>query len=159
MNIARGKAICKLYKQGLTVSQVAKILGIDHSQVDSYLKVYYKKIYNEEYVPFAKKRAKFLGDLYDKYKKIYVQGAYSRTELCKLLQCKPNELEAMIQAYGLNNQWLKTYHGQVTLCNVSKEFRNDLVVKAKKYGYRSVRDLVVHALVEFSLYLDSKEEK
>lgn len=157
MNIQRGKNICKLYKEGLTLTQIAKQLNINHSQVESYLKNYYEKVYDEKYKKFGEKRKERLAELYNKYKDIYVQGLYSRKELCKELNCNVQELEAMIRKYNLKNQWLKTYQGQETLCNVSHEFRESVKQFAKDNNYRSVRAVIVEAVNEFMMIHQFKE--
>ena len=158
MNIERGKAVCELYRQGLTLTEVAKTLGISHSQVESYLKTYYKKIYDEDFVPYAKKQAKVLSELYQKYQDIYVPGVYTRKTLCKALDCDVHQLEAMLRRYRLKNQWLKTYAGQVTLCNTSREFRDSVSAFAKAHGFKSVREFTIFAINEMMLYLQDKEE-
>ena len=158
MNIERGKSVCELYRQGLTLTEVAKKLGISHSQVEAYLKTYYKKIYDEDFVPYAKKQAKVLSELYQKYQDIYVPGVYTRKTLCKALGCDVHQLEAMLRRYGLKNQWLKTYAGQVTLCNTSKEFRDSVFEFAKAYHFKSVREFTIFAINEMMLYLKDKEE-
>lgn len=61
------------------------------------------------------------------------------------------ELEAMIRKYRLNNQWLKTYDSQISLCNTSNEFREAIKEFAKNNGYKSVRDVVVRAINEYML--------
>lgn len=158
MNIERGKSVCDLYRQGLTLTEVAKTLGISHSQVEAYLKTYYKKIYDEDFVPYAKKQAKVLSELYQKYQDIYVPGVYTRKTLCKALDCDVHQLEAMLRRYRLKNQWLKTYAGQVTLCNTSKEFRNSVSEFVKAHGFKSVREFTIFAINEMMLYLKDKEE-
>ena len=158
MNISRGKEICKLYREGFTLTEISKKIGIAHSQVVSYLKNYYDKIYDEKYIPFAQSHADFLEDLYNRYKAVYVPGIYTYKQMCDLLGCKSSELIAMTNKYKLNNQWLKTYNGQDTLCNVPHAFKEELKVQAKKHGYKSVRDITVHALVEFLAYLNDKGE-
>ena len=67
MNISRVKEICKLYRECFTLTEISKKIGISHSQVLSYLKNYYEKIYDEKYIPFAQRHADFLKDLYDRY--------------------------------------------------------------------------------------------
>lgn len=158
MNIELGKSVCDLYRQGLSITEVTKKLGITHAQVRSYLKTYYKKIYDEDYVPYTKRHAKALNELYQKYQDIYVPGVYTRKTLCKALDCDVHQLEAMLRRYGLKNQWLKTYAGQVTLCNISKEFRNSVSEFAKAHGFKSVREFTVFAVNEMMLYLKDKEE-
>lgn len=158
MNIELGKSVCDLYRQGLSLTEVAKKLGITHAQVRSYLKTYYKKIYDEDYVPYVKRHAKALSELYQKYQDIYVPGVYTRKTLCKALDCDVHQLEAMLRRYRLKNQWLKTYAGQVTLCNISKEFRNSVSEFAKAHGFKSVREFTVFAVNEMMLYLQDKEE-
>lgn len=165
MNIPRGKAICKLYRDGFTVTEIAKAIGIDHSQVDSYLRTYYEKIYDEKYVPFAQRRAEFLKDLYDKYMQVYVKGVYSQKELCKLLGCKASELQALIQKYHLNNQWLKTYNNQVTMFNASKEFRAETKRNAERakdlnlIDKASVRAWGVYCIAMGNMFLNYLEDK
>lgn len=159
MNIERGKSVCELYRQGLTLTEVAKTLGISHSQVEAYLKTYYKKIYDEDFVPYAKKQAKVLSELYQRYQDIYVPGVYTRKTLCKALGCDVHQLEAMLRRYGLKNQWLKTYAGQVTLCNTSKEFRDSVSEFAKANGFKSVREFTIFAINEMMLYLKDKEDE
>lgn len=158
MNIELGKSVCDLYRQGLSLTEITKKLGITHAQVRSYLKTYYKKIYDEDYVPYAKRHAKALSELYQKYQDIYVPGVYTRKTLCKALDCDVHQLEAMLRRYRLKNQWLKTYAGQVTLCNISKEFRNSVSEFAKAHGFKSVREFTVFAVNEMMLYLQDKEE-
>lgn len=158
MNIELGKSVCDLYRQGLGLTEITKKLGITHAQVRSYLKTYYKKIYDEDYVPYAKRHAKALNELYQKYQDIYVPGVYTRRTLCKALDCDVHQLEAMLRRYRLKNQWLKTYAGQVTLCNISKEFRNSVSEFAKAHGFKSVREFTVFAVNEMMLYLQDKEE-
>lgn len=159
MDIKKGKAICKLYKQGQSVTEIAKSIGTDHSVVVAYLKRYYPRIYDEEYVPFSEKRRKRLVELYYEYKKVYVRGAYTRTEMCEMLDCTTLELEAMFRKFKLKNQWLKTYNGQVTLCNVPKEFKDDVMKFANEFGFRSARDVAVVAINEFMLWYQLKMEE
>jgi hypothetical protein len=65
--------------------------------------------------------------------------------------CSIKEFEYMSRKYKLKNQWLKTYAGQVTLCNVSNEFKDSIVEFAKKYGFKSCRAVAVRAINEFML--------
>lgn len=159
MDIKKGKAICKLYKQGQSVTEIAKSIGTDHSVIVAYLKRYFPRIYNEEYVPFAEKRKKRLEELYKKYKMVYVRGAYTRTEICYMLDCTTLELEAMFRKFKLDYQWLKTNNSQVTLCNVPKEFKDDVMKFANEFGFRSARDVAVVAINEFMLWYQLKMEE
>ena len=159
MDIKKGKAICKLYKQGQSVTEIAKSIGTKYSVIVSYLKRYYPRVYGEDYVPFSEKRRKRLVELYCEYKKVYVRGAYTRTEMCEILNCTTLELEAMFRKFKLKNQWLKTYNGQVTLCNVPKEFKDDVMKFANEFGFRSARDVAVVAINEFMLWYQLKMEE
>ena len=159
MNIQRGKMICKLYKDGFTLTQISKQLDINHSQVESYLRNYYEKIYDEKYRKFSEKRNERLNELYEQYKEVYVQGAFTRTEICKKLNCDVQELEGMIRKFKLKNQWLRTYQGQQTLCNTSREFRESVKQFAKENGYRSVRAVVVEAVNEFMMMYNFKNNE
>ena len=154
----KAQAICLAYREGSTVSEISRKFGNDHSVIVAYLKRYFEYFYNEPYQSYAEKKASRLEELYEKYKEIYVQGMYTRSQLCELLSCNVNELEAMIHKYKLNNQWLKTYSGQVTLCNTSNEFRESIKEFAKKYGYKSVRAVAVRAINEFILQEMLREE-
>ena len=147
----KGKAICVAYKNGLTLTEISKAFGNAHSVIVSYLERYFPMVYGEPYQSYADKKAPRLEELYNKYREIYVQGLYTRQQLCEILGCNVNELEAMICKYNLNNQWLQTYDGQVTLCNTSKEFRNSIRDFANKYGYKSIRAVAVRAINEFML--------
>ena len=68
-----------------------------------------------------------------------------------MLGCSIQELEAMFRKYNVKYQRLKTYHSQRTLCNVSNEFYNSVKEFAKKYGYKSVREVSTRAINEFIL--------
>lgn len=155
-NMKRAEAICSLYKQGFTLTEIAKALKTDHSQVERYLKTYYKGIFGEDYKPFAIKKSERLQELYSKYISVYEKGVYTRTQMCELLGCKPLELEAMMRKYNLHHQWLQTYHHQVTLCNTSKEFRNAVKAFCLKHNFKSVREFTVFALNEVMLYMEAK---
>ena len=159
MKIEKGKEICRLYKEGLSTTQIGKIFDTDHSVIVTYLKRYYPRVYGEDYVPFAEKRKKRLLELYVEYKKLYIQGAYTRTQMCTKLGCTTLELEAMFRKFKLKNQWLKTYNGQVTLCNVPKEFKDDVMKFANEYGFRSAREVAVKAINEFMLWYQLKVEE
>ena len=159
MNIQRGKAVCRMYKNGSCASEIAKALNITNHAVYHYLDVYYEKIYDERYITFSEKRKKRLDELYDKYKRVYVQGAFTKAQLCKTLDCTIHELEDMLRKNNLNNQWHKTYANQVTLCNTSKEFRNSIKEFAKEHNYRSVREVVVEAINEFMLFHQMTKEE
>lgn len=159
MNIKLGKAVCKLYREGVTVAQISRDLNLSPCSVRGYLKTYYEKIYDEKAVLPSVKKAERLKDLYDKYQDIYVPGAYDQVEMCDKLGCSLTELQAMSRKYNLHHQWLKTYAGQATLCNVPRAFREDISTRAKKLGYKSVREFTVHAIVELMLYLEDKEVK
>lgn len=151
MKLDKGKVICTAYRNGSTISEIARAFGQDYNIILGYLQKYFEYFYGEPYKPFTERRAALLEELYKKYKEIYVQGLYSREQMCEMLNCNVNELEAMFRKYKLNNQWLKTYNGQATLCNTSKEFRNSVKDFAKKYGYKSVRAVAVTAINEFML--------
>lgn len=157
MDIRKAKQICKLYKQGLSATQIARIFNLDHSVIITYLKRWYPRIYDEKYIPFAEKKAKYLQEIYDKYKLIYRKGVYTRTEMAEHLGCTTQDLEAMFRKFDLKNQWLKTYNGQVTLCNVPKEFKDDVMEFAEEFGFRSARDVAVNAINEFILYYRIKK--
>lgn len=158
MNIKLGKAICNMYHEGLTFREISNTLNIPVNSVRGYLKTYYEKIYDTKAEMPSAKRAKRLSELYAKYQQLYTKGAYSQVEMCKKLGCNLTEFYAMCRKYNLQNQWLKTYAGQVTLCNVPRAFREDINAKAKQFGYKSVRAFAVHAIVELMMYLEDKEE-
>ena len=151
MKLEKGKAICEAYKNGNTISQIAKKFNNKYDLIKGYLKRYFEQFYNEPFVSYGEKRKERLQKLYTEYEKIYVQGLYTRKQLCNILKCDVNELEAMFRKYNLHNQWLKTYEGQVTLCNTSNEFRKSVSDFAKKYGYKSVRAVCMQAINEFML--------
>lgn len=150
-NIDKGKAICASYRSGMTISQISKVFKTEYSEVCRYLTRYFEYFYNEPYKPYSERRSERLEELYNKYTSVYVSGLYTRTQLCEMLDCNVNEFEAMTTKYGLNNQWLKTYDGQMTLCNVSKEFKDSIMEFADKYGFKSCRAVAVTAINEFML--------
>ena len=149
--IDKAKVICSAYRNGQTVTQIARAFNHDTSVIDSYLKRYFEYFYGERYKPYAEKHAEFMRELYEKYNEIYVHGFFSREEMCNALGCSVQELEAMFRKYNVNYQWLKTYSGQKTLCNVSSEFYNSVKEFAKKHNFKSVRAVAVAAINEFML--------
>ena len=151
MKLEKGKAICEAYKNGNTISQIAKKFNNKYDLIKGYLKRYFEYFYNEPFISYGERKKERLEELYNEYVKIYVQGLYTRQQLCKILKCDVNELEAMFRKYNLHNQCLKTYHNQVTLCSTSKEFRKSVSDFAKKYGYKSVRAVCMQAINEFML--------
>lgn len=156
--VDKAKIICESYRNGMTLSQIAKAFGHDTSVITAYLKRYFEYFYGEPYMPFAQKRQKRLAEIYEQYKEIYAQGLYSRTQICELLDCSLWEFECMLSEYKLNNQWLKTYHRQKTLCNVPEEFYKSVSEFAKENGYKSVRAVATQAINEFMLQAMLRKE-
>ena len=157
-NLDRGRAICSAYRAGMTLSQVAKAFDIGHSEVNRYLKRYFEYFYGEKYVSVSERLDSRAKELYAKYNEIYIRGVYNRTKMCEMLGCSIKEFEYMSKRFGLHHQWLQTYAGQVTLCNVSNEFKDSIVEFAKKYGYKSCRAVAVEAINEFMLRKEMCED-
>ena len=158
-NVDKGRAICCAYRDGMTLSQIARVFKTEHSEVNRYLKKYFEYFYGESYLSCNEKLENRANELYEKYKGVYVRGLYNRTQLCELMGCDIKEFEYMSRKYKLKNQWLKTYAGQVTLCNVSNEFKDSIMGFAKKYGFKSCRAVAVRAINEFMLQYEIFREK
>lgn len=150
--IDKAKAICESYKAGNTISQIAKAFNLPHYQITNYLRNYFEMFYGKPFLSYHERKNERLKELYEEYNKIYVQKLYTRAQICRILKCNVNELEAMFKQYNLHNQWLQTYKEQVSLANVSKEFMKSIKDFIKKYKYKSVRDLAMQAINEFMLY-------
>ena len=155
----RARVICESYRNGMTVSELCRAFDCCHPTIVHYLEKYFEVFYGEGYKPFTEQKKDRLEYLYNGYKELYIRGLYSRNQICEMLGCSVNEFEAMCSRYGLKNQWLKTYAGQVTLCNVSKEFKDSIVKFAKKYGFKSCRAVAVRAINEFMLQQEIFGEK
>lgn len=50
--IDKAKIICNAYRDGFTLSQIAKSFNHDTSVIDTYLKRYFEYFYGEPYVPY-----------------------------------------------------------------------------------------------------------
>ena len=153
------KIICMAYKNGLTIAQIAKAFNHESSVIRTYLDKYFEEIYEEKFLPCLKVKEEEMKRLYEKYQEVYVQGLFSREQICEILGCNVNKLEAMLRRYGLKNQWLKTYHNQKTLCNVSNEFYKSVKEFAQKNNYKSVRAVATRAINEFMLQEELKKDK
>ena len=147
----KAKAICTAYKNGLTVAQIARAFDNEYDNILGYLRRYFEHFYGEPFVSYSEKKKDRIAKIYEDYKSVYVKGLFTRTQLCKILDCNVNELESMFRKYKIKNQWLKTYESQITLCNTSLEFRESIKEFAEKYGYKSVREVAVQAINEFML--------
>ena len=98
-------------------------------------------------------------EIHKRYQDVYVQGLFTRAQLCEIINCNVNELEAMLKKYNLHHQWLQTYDGQQTLCNVSKEFKQSINEFVEEFGYKSVREVAVEAINEFMLQKRLRRDK
>jgi hypothetical protein len=153
----KARIICEAYKNGATLTSLSKAFNNSHSVILEYLKRYFEHFYGVPFKNLHERQAVRLAELYNEYQQIYVQGLYTRQQLCNILKCDVQELEAMFRKYNLHHQWLKTYDGQVTLCNTSKEFRDSIKAFADQHGYKSVRAVAVQAINEFMLQTIIKE--
>ena len=147
----KGKLICLAYKNGTTISEIARALGHGPDLIRMYLENYFETIYGEPFKTFTEQREERLREIYKRYQDVYVQGLFTRAQICEIIECNVNELEAMLKKYDLHHQWLQTYDGQQTLCNVSKEFKDSINEFVEEFGYKSVRAVAVEAINEFML--------
>jgi hypothetical protein len=145
-------AVKVLFEQGFGPQKICNSTGLARSTVYSWLRKYYP-----DYAQISEKRKQRIGDLYSKYKEIYIPFVFSKEDICKELNCKIEELECMFRMYNVSHQRLQAYHGQVTLCNVAGSFRKRIedVVNKSNGKYRSVRDYCVSNL---SLALLNEED-
>lgn len=155
----KAKLICKAYKYGTSISEIARAFGQGHDLIRGYLERYFEIIYGEPFKTFTEQREERLREIYKRYQDVYVQGLFTRTQICEIIECDVNELEAMLKKYDLHHQWLQTYHGQQTLCNVSKEFKDSIKEFMEEFDYKSVRAVAVEAINEFMLQKRLRREK
>lgn len=146
-------AALEQFKQGISPWKIAKNLGLNKATV-------YRWLRNElpDYRNLSDIKRERLDFLFKEYVKVYEPFKFSKKDMCSILDCKIEELEAMLYRHKLSHQRLQTYHGQATFCNVAKEFRNRVsaVVAKSKGEYKSVRDYVVQA-VSIALLYDEEE--
>lgn len=147
----KAKLVCLAYKNGTTISEIARAFGQGHDLIRGYLERYFEIIYGEPFKTFTEQREERLREIYKIYQDVYVQGLFTRSQICEIIGCNVNELEAMLKKYDLHHQWLQTYDGQKTLCNVSKEFKQSVNEFVEEFGYKSVRAVAVEAINEFML--------
>lgn len=149
-NFPKAKKCCELYAKGVKRSDIARVVGVTNDLVTKWLEEYYEDLIGETYQSFTSKRVEKFGRLYSIYQDIYKQGIYTKQEMCDALAKQYMEtygvknfvvsscdLEYLLAKYNLHHQWMKTYDGQVTLCNVSREFRkeiSDISYKLKDAG-------------------------
>lgn len=149
-------AVLEQFNQGIMPWRIAKTLCLNQNTV-------YRWLRDElpDYRNLSEVKRQRLDFVFNEYIKVYAPGKYSKQDMCAILNCNIEELEAMLFRHGLSHQRLKTYHGQVTLCNVAKDFRkriSDIVGKSNG-KYKSVRDFVVQALSLALLYEEDKHDK
>lgn len=137
------------FKQGISPWRIAKNLGLNKCTV-------YKWLRDElpDYRNLSDIKKERLDFLFNEYVKVYEPFKFSKQDMCAILDCKIEELEAMLSRHSLSHQRLQTYHGQETLCNVAGDFRKRISnIVAKSNGkYKSVRDYVVQTLSIALLY-------
>lgn len=150
MNIEKGKNICIMYNEGVSVSEIARVFKIKPNSVSQYLKRYYPKIYGAKWESFHEKQDKRSAELLPKFKEVYVPFTYTRSEICEMIGCTLPELEHMFSKYNLSHMRLKTYESQRTLCNIPNDNYDVYSDYARKHNM-SVRKLACKAVNEYIL--------
>ena len=156
-NFNKGKEICEMYKNGVSLTTISKYYGNTLRNIIQYLNKYYIEIYG---MPWKKKNKRIVyrdKELYEKFQQVYTPFVYTRKSLSESLGCSTVELEHMCNTYNITHLRLKTYQGQKTLCNVPDDVYIDVVNYARKHKM-SIRDVAMRALNEYMIR-DLVEEK
>ena len=159
MEFERNKLICRWYHDGSRICDITERLNTSHASVLAALKRWYPKFYD---MPYQGKHSKeyrehFYEELYKKYRLYYVPYAQTRTDIIKLMNCTVAQFNKMCEIYHIDYQRLGTYKTQKTLCNVPVDFYESIVDFAKKYHFKSVRQLAVCAINEYMLKYEEEE--
>lgn len=155
MKLEKAKNICKMYNEGISVSEIARVYNNTNNSIVQYLDRYYKNIYGQEWESFHEKQDKRSAELLPVFNSVYIPFTYTRKEICEIMDCTLQEFEHMLSKYDLTHLRLKTYEGQRTLCNVPNDNYDVYAEYAHKHGM-SVRKLACKAINEYILMHNEK---
>ena len=158
LSISEKQTICDMYHNGSSVVEITKTAKHARSTVYACLRKCYSSFYGKPFHPTRLQIEKRLYDLFISYSAIYKPFVYSREDICEQLKCSIHELESMFHKYKFRHHRLRTYAGQVTLCNTSKMFRDSVSEFAKANGFKSVREVATLAINEYMLYHGELQE-
>ena len=146
----KSKLICEMYNQGQSITSISQQLNIPRSTVDLNLKRWYNQIYNKNYKSFHNKRDERIKNLSIKFKEVYKPFIYTRTDICRMLNCNIVEFECMLKKYNLTHLRLQTYKCQRTLCNIP-ELNYHEYKRYAENNNMSMRELACVAINEYIL--------
>ena len=149
MKTERNKIICDWYHSGATVSEISRRTNMQRGDVYNLLKTWYPRFYKTQFVGANSKE--YYAELHKKYLEIYEPFVYRISEIARLCDCSIARLNKMFELYGIQHRRMQTYKHQKTLCNVPGEYYDEIKDYAKKYKFKSVRQLAVCALNEYML--------
>lgn len=159
MKIAKAREICTMFRNGLSITEIANYFNNNPTTIRTALTRWYKTFFNEDFVPKGIALHKRAQEIYDNFIQIYAPFSYSRKALCKKLNCTATELDYMLRHYDLSHLRLHTYEKQITLCNVPREAYEEYKEYANKHNM-SLRQLTCTAINQYILMqlLENKQE-
>lgn len=146
----KSKKICTMYHEGISVTEISRVLDCNRKTVLGHLERHYKEYFNLDYKSSWKKVKERDEKLFIKFNETYIPCTYTKIEICQLMECNTLEFDRMCNNYNLTYLRLKTYEGQRTLCNVPNENYDEYYKWAKEHNM-SVRKLACIAINEYLL--------
>lgn len=146
----RSRCICALYHAGESVSVIAKQYNCNNHTVMEHLDRWYHSIYGGPWKSFHEKRDERAEELKERFECVYVPFLYTRTDICRMINCTPSELDHMLHKFKMTHLRLKTYANQRTYCNIPQENYEEYKKFADTHGM-SMRELACIATNEYIL--------